>query len=90
MHRESEHNTDGTREHVFFWFLCRRRLLITLRRVFTKWRYCSIMIIDDKYTTTAGETKKTNTQNQYERLCVFANTRTRTIHLFSFINNEIY
>ena len=46
------------------------------------------MIIDDKYTTTAGDTKKTNTQNQYERLCVFANTR--TIHLFSFINNEIY
>ena len=31
------------------------------------------MIIDDKYTTTAGDTKKTNTQNQYERLCVFAN-----------------
>ena len=50
------------------------------------------MIIDDKYTTTAGDTKKTNTQNQYERLCVFANTRTRTrtIHLFSCINNEIY
>ena len=48
------------------------------------------MIIYDKYTTTAGDTKKTNTQNQYERLCVFANTRTRTIHLFSFINNEIY
>ena len=40
------------------------------------------MIIDDKYTTTAGDTKKTNTQNQYERLCVFANTRTRTLSIY--------